>query len=95
MAYFFGPITVLIVANVVLFVLSAINIYKNMDGAQKLDSDGEHKGKNRSVPTVCRNYDTFSRVIQCLAMRIIARQCQKPDASRITLAKAGQFSNNG
>ncbi|XP_037073391.1 uncharacterized protein LOC119094436 [Pollicipes pollicipes] len=47
LAYFFGPVTLLIVANVVLFVMSAINIYKNMDGAQKLDDDGEHKGKSR------------------------------------------------
>jgi len=47
LAYFFGPVTVLIIVNVGLFVMSAINIYKNMDGAQKLDEDGEHKGKSR------------------------------------------------
>ena len=39
----------LLVANVVLFIMSAYNIYKTMDGAQKLDADGEHKGKNRSA----------------------------------------------
>ncbi|KAF0293699.1 putative G-protein coupled receptor Mth-like 1 [Amphibalanus amphitrite] len=49
LAYFFGPITVLLVANVVLFIMSAFNIYKTMGGAQKLDADGEHKGKNRLI----------------------------------------------
>lgn len=47
LAYFFGPVTLLVLVNIGLFVASALAVYRKMSGAQTLATDGQHKNKNR------------------------------------------------